>query len=807
MLGHSVTAALRHGRVALGLTLALALVAVLTARHLELDALPDVTTNQVVVLTRAPGLTPVETEELVTRRVEAATGGLAGIETTRSLSRYGISAVTLVFADDVDPWRARQAVAERLTALATELPEGVEPPEMGPLSGGLGEVYHLVLRSDRHDKAALLEMAELRVAPLLRTVPAVVEVNTWGGAQRTYELRVEPARLAAHRLTLADVQSAVQRSVGRVAGAALPVGDGQTLLRGRTLPESPEALAALSIRTPTGARVRLGELGAVAQGELPRTGSATVDGRGEAVYVMVQMLSGANALELCERLEARLPELRAALPAGARIDVLYDRAVLVRATLRTVAKNLAEGGLLVVTVLFAMLGSLRAGLLVAAVIPLAMLGALATMVVLDVPGNLMSLGAVDFGLLVDGAVVVVEALFHDVHAEPETRGLSWRDRVARVARRVSRPVFFSVLVIALVYAPIVALGGVDGRMFRPMAVVVIAALLTSLALALWAVPAAAAVMLRPRDVPHGEPMLVRGARALWKPLFRQAHRFPGLVAALALAGLVGGGWLFAGLGSAFVPTLDEGDLVVQTERSPDISIEAAAAAAGVFEAALLKEVPEVAQVVSRVGSPAVATDIMGLEQADVFVRIRPPEQWRPGKNRDAIIEDVARVAAERDPTAEVALTQPIQMRFNELLGGAVSDVTAEVYGVELDALRHSAERVARAIETVRGVVDVRVMTPPDVPLVDVLPDPDAAARHGLDVADVLDVARALRVGIDLGSTLDGLVEVPIRLRLGGTGTLGGPGDPVGVALPAGALEDARVPTPTGTLVPLSALAR
>jgi cobalt-zinc-cadmium resistance protein CzcA len=805
MLGRSVVAALRRGRVALGLTALAAIVAVTVARRLELDALPDVTNNQVVVLTRAPGLTPLETEELVTRRVEAATGGLAGIDSTRSLSRYGISAVTLIFGDDVDPWGARQRVGERLATLAAELPAGVEAPEMGPLSGGLGEVYHLVLRSDRHDKAALLEMAELRLAPILRTVPGVVEVNTWGGAQRTHELRVRPSRLAAHGLTFEHVANAIRRGVGRTAGAALPVGDGQTLLGGRATPRSPEALAALPLQLHDRPRMPVGMLGDAAQGEQPRTGSATVDGGGEAVYIMAQMLRGANALDVCQRLERRLPELREALPAGASVEVLYDRAVLVRATLLTVGTNLVEGGLLVVAVLFAMLGSLRAGLLVAFVIPLSMLGALSTMVVLGVPGNLMSLGAIDFGLLVDGAVVVVEALFHDVHVDP-SGPRTWRERVAGVARGASRPVFFSVFVIALVYAPIVALSGVDGRMFRPMALVVIAALLTSLVLALWVVPAACAAFIRPQDVPAAEPRTVRAARAMWRPVFRAAHARPRRVAAAAVTTLVLGGWLFVGLGSAFVPTLDEGDLVIQTERSPDISIEAAVVAAGRLERALLEEVPEVEHVVSRIGSPAVATDIMGLEQADVFVKLTPARRWAPERTRASVIEDVARVASERDPTAEIALTQPIQMRFNELLGGAVNDVTAEVFGLDLGAIRHSAEAVATAIEGVEGAVDVRVLTPADVPLVAVVPDAEAAARVGLDAADILQAVQALRVGVDVGRTFDGLVEVPLRLRLGSASLLGGPGDPVGVALPAAWIEQAQVVAPHGVVVPLSSVA-
>ena len=810
MLGDLVSSAIdRRGAIMTGVVV-LALAATITASHLELDALPDVTTNQVLVLTTAPGLTPVEVEELVTRRVEAATGGLAGVETTRSLSRYGISSVTLVFGQDVDPWLARQIVNERLAALATELPPGVDAPALGPLSGGLGEVYHLILRSPRRDKAELLELAELRASPLLRSVRGVVEVNTWGGAQRTFELRADPERLAAAHLTLDDLATQMGDGLGRVAGAALPVGRGQALLRARSQPRSPEALGQMTIRTPDGAVLPLGSLGTLTQGELPRTGSATVDGQGEAVYIMVQMLRDANALELCERLEGRIAEVRTALPADVQVDVIYDRAVLVRATLATVAKNLAEGGLLVITVLFAMLGSLRAGILVAMVIPLSMLGALAGMVVLDLPGNLMSLGAIDFGLLVDGAVVIVEALFHDVSHQGEHGGrdLPWRERVRQVARRASRPVFFAVLVIALVYAPIVALGGVDGRMFRPMALVVILALLTSLALALAVVPAAATFWLRPKDVPAGEPLLVRALRRVWQPVFSLSLKVPALVAALALASLGLGAWLLGGAGSEFVPQLDEGDLVIQTERSPDISIESAVVAAGKLEAALRREIPEVQRVTSRVGSPAVATDIMGLEQADVFVGIAPRDGWRPGLEREALIAEVAAVVAKFDPTAEIALTQPIQMRFNELLGGAVSDVTAEVYGQELDALRHSAERMAMLLQAIPGVVDVRVLTPPDVPMLEVTPDSLAAARHGFDNAAVLQAVTALRVGIAVGSTLDGLVEVPVRLRIGASGPqmAGSAADPASSPVAGAAIEHVRLPTAQGALVPLSRIA-
>lgn len=777
-----VATSLAHHRFVLALVALLVVAGVLAAGRLRLDALPDVTGAQVVILTRAPGLTPEEVERLVTRPIEAAIGGVPDLETQRSISRYGISSITAVFHDGTELVRARQLVQERLLNVADELPASVETPELGPLTGGLGEIYQFTLTSPTRPPAELLEIAELRVAPLLRGSPGVVEVNTWGGERRTLDVIGDPTRMARYGVTLPELRRAVERATGNAAGASLPAGASGVLVRGVAWPTRPSELAAAIVRSGDTV-VRLGDVADVEEGARTRLGAATAGGRGEVVYVMVQMRTGANALEVLDGVHARIPAVRNALPEDVTLEEVYDRSDLVLATLRTVGTNLLEGGLLVALVLFLMLGSFRAGLLVASVIPLSMMFALIGMVSLEVPGNLMSLGALDFGLLVDGAVVMVEAVFHRAQYGGSVRGV-----LPDSTRSMARPVFYSVLIIILVYVPILTLGGVEGKMFRPMAATVVLALTGALVLALTYVPAMSRAILRDRDVPAREPRLVRLAARLYEPVLSGAQRFPVIVLAVALALLALGVVLFVRSGTAFVPQLDEGDLVIQTTRAPDISIEAAIEDSTRLERALL-EVPEVTHVATRIGSPAVATDIMGLEMADVFVRLRPRGEWRDDMTREELIRRIDRVIEGGDPT----YTQPIQMRFNELLGGSVSDVTLSIYGEDLAELEALAERARAAIAPVPGSADVRVYSPPGVPLLEVRPNPLAAGAHGFSAADVLAHVGALRTGVDAGVTYDGPVRVPVRVRMGGVPT-------------AFALPGAPVPTERGNLVPLSRLA-
>ena len=739
--------------------------------RLKLDALPDVTNNQVLVLTRAPGLSPEEAERLVTRPIEAALGGMQQLNELRSVSRYGISAVTAVFDDAAPPLAARQITQERLSTVT--LPPGVEAPALGPLTGGLGEVFHFSIASRQRTLAELLELATLRIAPRLRMVPGVVEVNTWGGAERRLEVRADPLRLAARGLTLDGLAERLRQSIGATAGASIPAGDGQALLRAVFRPQKPEDLGALlllgvSSGAPSAAppRLLLGELATVAEGEAPRLGAATRDGQGEAVYLMAQMLRGENALDVLRGLHERMNEVRATLPPDVEVQVIYDRSVLVLSTLRTVGKNLLEGGLLVALVLLLTLGSWRAGLLVAAVIPLSMLGATVAMVLAGIPGNLMSLGAVDFGLLVDGSVVMVEHLFHAPHAGSAEPNESSVQAVLRRAGEVAQPVLFSVLIILLVYLPVLLLGGVEGKMFRPMALTVVCALFTSLLLALFVVPAGAAQLLRTQDlVERRPPLLIRGLARVYRPSLALAMSRPRTVGGLAIV-LLGAG-LALGLrsGSEFVPQLDEGDLVIQTTRSADISLEGAVARAQNMES-VLRELPEVARVVSRIGSPAVATDIMGLEQADVFVGLKPRSAWRADLSRDALIRQIEERLTARDPGSEPSFTQPIQMRFNEILAGAVTDVVVSVYGEDLAELDRLARAVATSCAAEPGAEDVRVLAPPAVPLAEVRPRPIEAAQAGLAPSEILSAVQAVRSGLPIGTSYDGPVRLPIVLRLG-----------------------------------------
>lgn len=735
------------------------------AVHLKLDALPDITSNQVQVLTGAPGLTPEEVELRVTRPLEASFGGIGGLSNSRSISRYGLSAITLVFEEDIDLLRARQLVSERMAGVGGALPRGADPPELGPITGGLGEVYHFTVSAPTRTPAELLELVELRVAPILKTVAGIVEVNTWGGAKRTLEVRADSNRLVSRGVSFAEVQSALVRTIGNQPGASLEAGSRHVLLRGTFLPTTPRELEDALVKLDHGTAIRVGDIATVVEGTAPRLGAATMNGRGETVYVMAQMLIGANARDVTHAVRAKMAQVKEALPADVELEVVYDRSELVDATLRTVAKSLAEGGALVCLVLFFMLGSARAGVVVALTIPVAMLGATAAMTLIGVSGNLMSLGAVDFGLLVDGAVVLIEHIFHKAAT---IRGeANWPDRVASACGEVARPSFFGVSVILLVYIPILSLTGVDGKLFRPMAITVVLALLVTLVFTLTFIPAAAALFLREKDVPVRSPLLVRAIEAIHARLLRAIVHRATLVAIAATASLALAVYMTTRLGTELAPTLDEGSLVVQTTRAADLSINGAIAAAGQMERAIARDTPEIARVVTRIGSPAVATDTMGLEQTDVFLELAPHAQWRSGMTKAKLLDMLGRRIEHATPGSEPSFTQPIQMRFNELLGGAPYDVVVSVLGQDRAALRLTASRVLTAVSAIPGVEDPRVLAQDELPLLDVHPNSLQAGQRGFAVGDVLDLVRAVRLGLPLGSTYDGPREIPVNLRLGG----------------------------------------
>ncbi len=790
MIERLVRASVEFRRGVLFAWFLIAAVLLTLALRLELDALPDVTSNQVQVLTRAPGMTPEEVELRITRPLEGSLGGLAGLESTRSLSRYGLCAITLVFEEDVELMEARQLVAERVGGWSSGDPQ-IEKPELGPITGGLGEVVQFTVSSATRTPSELLELFELRAAPILKATPGVVEVNTWGGARRTFEVRADADRMARRGVSFAELRDAVASSIGNQPGATLDVGDRHVLLRGRFLPSAVETIAELPVVVGRDRVVRVRDVATVAEGHEPRLGAATRDGRGETLYVMAQMLMGANALQVTADVRDRMDAVRTVMPPDVRIEVVYDRSELILQTLRTVALSLAEGGALVALVLFLMLGSVRAGLIVALTIPVAMLGATAAMSVGGLSGNLMSLGAVDFGLLVDGAVVLVEHVFARAGARSDR---PWSDRVADACAEVARPSFFAVAVILLVYVPVLAMTGVDGKLFRPMATTVVLALLVTLVFSLTFVPAASAVLLGERAVPKRRPWMVRGVEWLHHRVLDRMLRWPLTVLATALFALAATVVLAAGLGSELTPTLDEGAMVIQTTRDARTSIGGAVRQGLALEKAVL-DVPEVRSIASRIGSPAVATDTMGLEQADIFVELAPRGQWRDGLTREALLDEVAARVDEASPGSDPAFTQPIQMRFNELLGGAPFDVVLSILSQDRIAASQMASSVLEVVSDIEGVVEPRVLAEDTVPMLEIEPEPLGAGLRGLSVGDVLDAAGALRLGLRVGQTYDGAVEVPVRLRLGER------------APHPTLIGSQRIPGPEGTLVLLEDVAR
>jgi cobalt-zinc-cadmium resistance protein CzcA len=753
-------------------------------RSMVFDAFPDLTNVQVQVLTGSPGMASSEVETLVTVPIERALGGLPHMAGMRSISRAGVSAVTVIFDDDMSLWLARQLVKERVDNARGEIPPEVGSPELGPPTTGLGEIFQFTLSSDRHSRDALHRIFERDIAPRLRTVPGVVEVNAWGGGAPEWHAFVRPFAAAARGLTLDGIQATLTRALGIRSGGAAVAGDEQALVRAQASPSGAAALEAVpldSLNPPT----RLGDVATVLRSPAPTIGLGSQAGRGEAIFCMVQLLAGADARRTTAAVRERLHSVLPNLPDGVSAEVVYDREALVSATLRTVTRSLLEGGALVVIVLFLLLGDLRAGLLVASVIPLSLLGAFTGLYVLGFSGNLMSLGAIDFGLVVDGTIVVTESIAALTLVKGQALGPALVERTAKVAK----PVIFAVGILLLVYMPILLMQGVEGKLFRPMAVTVLLAIATALALTFTYVPAVASLLL----APHGDHQtrIVRGMVAVYQPLLRAAVRAPWLALAGSATLVVGTAVLGTNMGVEFVPRLEEGDLVVQTQRLPSLTPDVALREATRLERAL-REFPEVRHVASRTGSPTVATDPMGLEQADILVALRPREEWVTAKTTEGLVEAISRRLDEVAPSASINFTQPIEMRFNEMLEGITADVGVRLFGNDLEALMLAAGQVASVLEAVPGATDVTLPTLEGAQLVDVRTRDDALRRSGLSAEQVLTAAAAWNRGAAAGWVPDEEFRASVVVRLAREGYL--------------RLQDLPMLTEAGKTVPLGEVA-
>jgi cobalt-zinc-cadmium resistance protein CzcA len=799
MIGTILEWALRNRALVLILSAAMAVGGFLAAAGLPIDAVPDVTNVQVQVLTSAPALGPVEVEQFVSTPVELVMSGIPRLSEIRSISRFGLSAVTLVFDEGTDIYFARQMVAERLPTAREAIPEGYGDPEMGPISTGLGEIYQFEVRGDSLTPMERRSVLEWEIAPRLRMVPGVIEVNAFGGELKTYEVQVHPARLVAFDASLSDVFEAVEANNANAGGAYLQRGAEQLLIRGEGLARTLEDLGDIVVKVDEhGTPVYVRQVADLRFAPMVRQGAVTRDGRGEIVSGIVLMLLGANSREVTNNVKATLagsaPDLER---LGVTVEPFYDRTELVRNTIKTVAKNLIEGGVLVIVVLFLLLRNARAGLIVASAIPLSMLFAFIGMRRLGVSGNLMSLGAIDFGLVVDGAVIVIENALRTIAARVHALGrpLTAGERTESVlagSREVLGATTFGITIITIVYLPILSLVGIEGKLFRPMALTMILVLTGSLLLSLTLLPVLASLFL-PADATEKESGIVAQVRRWYEPALRASLVRPGRTVLVAGAAFAGSLVLVPFLGAEFVPRLDEGAIALQNWRIPSVSLEESVRHTTRVEQ-VLGELPEVTTVVSKTGRAEIATDPMGVEVSDVLVMLKPHGDWTTAGDREGLIAVMDSLLRARLPGSINSYSQPIELRVSELISGVRSDVALKIYGDDLDTLKRVADEAVRVLQRVPGAADVKAEQVAGLPVLRILIDRRAIARYGINAADVLDVIRAVG-GRESGVVLEGFRRFAVQVRIA----------PEARAR-VGQLGQLRVRAPGGQLIPLSLLA-
>jgi cobalt-zinc-cadmium resistance protein CzcA len=767
-----IEASITHRRVVIGATLALAAAGIWAFATLNTDAFPDLTPNQVLVMTEAPGLSPVEVENQVTYPMEVAMLGLPRTSSVRSISKVGLSVVTVTFDDDVDLYFARAQVQQRMQDAMAALPEGVMPM-LGPPATAMGEVFQYLVEVDgaARDSLTLVQLTgvhEYVIAPLLRTVPGVASVNAWGGLEQRFEVLGDPARLAGFGLSLQDVKTALANNNANFGGGYVEDRGERLTVRGLGRVADTTDIANVVIATREGTPIYVRDVARVSVGGAPRFGAVTRDGRGEALSAAVIIVKGSNGREVVTRVLERLDEIRRVLPPGVTVRPFYNQGEVVERTTHTVFRNLIEGALLVTAILFLFLRTVRASLLTASVIPLSLLIAFLAMRRFGVSANLMSLGALDFGLIVDASVVMVENFVRRLQARGDLAPDSRRDIIREAAFEVGRPVVFGVAIIVAVYVPIFTLEGIEGRMFRPMAFTVCAAVLGSLVLALTYVPAASAYLFARRgDTRHGQrghddagwfgALRARYEAALGWAL---AHRRAVVVGALSvlIASLVSAPFL----GTEFMPKLDEGYLLIETRRVPSASLPQGVAVSEDVERTL-GSFPEVARVVTNLGRPHEATETMALNQADVYVMFKPKREWR-ARSLDVLIERMDSALAEV-PGLDYEFSAPMRMRLDEVISGVRTDLGIKIYGDSLPLLQEKAAEIERMIRGVRGAEDVSVGTSAGAMQLEVDLDRQAIARYGLNVADVREAVESGVGGSEATQVLNGRRRYPVVVRL------------------------------------------
>jgi cobalt-zinc-cadmium resistance protein CzcA len=790
MLNAIITWSLGHRFLVIALTLVLVAVGVRAVLRLPIDAFPDTTPVQVQINTTAPALSPLEIEQQITFPVERAIAGLPDLEEVRSISKFGLSQVTVTFTDGTDIYFARQLIMERLQTV--ELPEGIASPEMGPVATGLGEIYHYILTSQNHTLQELTTLHDWVIKPRLQSVPGIAEVNTWGGKRKQYQVLIEPAHLVKYGFTLDDVIQALATNNLNVGGGYVVQAGELHLVQGVSLTTNTKEIENIVVAAHDGVPVLIRDLGEVREGHEIRRGASTANGHGEVVLGLGFMLMGENSHEVTSRLRERMAEIQDGLPEGVEITPVYERTELVDQVLETVKENLIEGALLVIAVLFAFLGNVRAGLIVASAIPLSMLFATQGMLRFGIAGSLMSLGAIDFGLIVDSSVIMIENSVRRL-ADPERRA-SVLETVRDAAIEVRKPTMYGELIIAIVFLPVLTLEGVEGKLFRPMALTLLFALAGSLIFSLTLMPVLASLILRGR-ITERENWLVRFTKRVYRPviLFALHRRRAVLLGVLLL--LAAGGWIATRIGSEFIPRLSEGGIVINTVRLSGVSLDESVRYGTQLEKVVLEKYPdEVRNVWVRTGTAEVATDPMGIELSDVFITLTPRSNWTRAGTQDEL---VALMSEELSglPGMRLIFTQPIEMRVNEMIAGIRTDLGIKIFGDDLDILHSVATEVGAILGTIQGSADVYVEQIIGQPVLQVRVDQDAVARHGVAAQHVLELVEAIG-GVTVGEIredqrrFDLVVRLPERYR----------NDP-------DAVRKILVPTQTGARLPLERLAK
>ena len=774
------------------LTPAVVAVGWLNMQQLAIDAVPDISPKQVLILTEASGLGPLEVERLVTFPIEMQMTGLPGLKDVRSKSRFGLSAVYVTFDDSVNVETERARVFQRVQQAKQMMPPGVGSPEEGPLTTGLGEILEFELRGPGYTPMQLYQILQWQIVPQLRLVPGIVNVDIYGGELETYEVRVSPERLRAQGITLPQVFSAIESNNATRGGAYIERGDEQEVVRGLALAESRSDIASIVLKSaPGGIPVTVGDIGDVVLAPKVRLGAVTHDGEGETVVGVAEMQYGLNSSQVLPKLKGGIAEVQKKLPPGVEIHPFYDRSDLVHRAIHTVEHNLVEGALLVVAVLLLMLGNLRAGLIVAAVIPISMMMAFVGMRAFGIPGNLMSLGAIDFGLIVDGAVVLVENVLRRQSSADDDKTSA--NVVPIAAAEVARPVIFAVFIITVVYLPVLSLQSVEGKMFRPMALTVMLALGSSLLVTMLAMPAMAATFLSSKPS-KGDTFLVRWARKGYTPVLRRTERHPYITFGVAAALFVGAVFLALGLGGEFIPTLQEGAIVVTSNKLPSINLDASIRTVTEIEK-VIRTFPDVQTVVSQTGSAAVPTDPMGVQSTDSYVMLKAPGQWKTAHTQAGILAAIEKKVKAEVPGVAFEFSQPIEMRMNDLLQGVRSPVALTIYGHSLAELRTLADQAVRIVQDVKGAADVRAEQEGGLPDLTVRVNRERLARYGMNASDVLAVVAAIggrTVGTVYGQND---TETPIVVRL-----------PQSDRASADRVRDIPVGLANGQAVPLSEVA-